>query len=106
MKRGCTVQFIPGNSILFNQIEFFLDKWYIEHSLISLKKNEEQLKQEIQKHDFQAMCSGVNFLDKKRDVLQEIRKIQMHYSLPVLTPLISMSEKELKKSAKKVGILL
>lgn len=106
MKRGCTIQFFASNSYLFDQIEIFLNKWYIKHSQIFSMKNEEHLKQEIQEHDYQAMCSGINFLDKKRDVLQEIRKIQTRYSLPVLTPLISMNDQEIKNSAKKVGILL
>lgn len=110
MKRGCRIQFFSVNSCLLEEIQNFLDRWYIQHPPIMTEKNEKQkmghLKQESQKHDCQAICSGVNFLDKKKEILQEIKHYQTQFSLPILTPLISMNEQQIRNNAKKVGILL
>ena len=110
MKRGCSVEFFPMDDSLLNLIKNFLDTWYIQRTPSMIKKSVKQniayIKQESQKYKCQAICSGVTFSDKKKEMLYEIKQFQNKYSLPVLTPLISMNGQKIRNCAKKVGIPL
>jgi adenylyl- and sulfurtransferase ThiI len=110
MKRGCSVEFFIMKNSLIDLINNFLDTWYIPRTPSMINKNEElnrlYSEQKSQKHKCQAICSGVTFSDKKMEILREIKELQNKYFLPVLTPLISMNEQQIRNTAKKVGILL
>jgi len=110
MKRGCSVQFYITNESLAKQINTFLKKWYIPSSPLFLKENlskdQKDLRELIKKNQYHAICTGINCLKDKRKIIQKIARFQNNFSLPILSPLISMNELECQRIAKEVGINL
>ncbi|MBS3777963.1 MAG: hypothetical protein KGY50_01565 [Candidatus Thermoplasmatota archaeon] len=108
MKRGCKIHMIMTTDSLSSYTKEFLNTWYVQDtSKILFKKNasfQQKLNQEINIFNCNAVCTGVTCFKNEKMCLKTIKKIKKSCSLPVLTPLISMNEKDLEKRAKQVGI--
>lgn len=108
MKRGCSVQFIIMDESLLDQVNTFLKKWYISQTPYFLEKN---TKEDFRNSNMinepykcKAICSGLRCERDKKEVIQKIKKLQTQFCLPVLTPLISMNDRQIQSIAGKVGI--
>jgi tRNA uracil 4-sulfurtransferase len=108
MKRGCFIHFISSNEKTIEQINLFLRRWYIKKSITiyepTLSENNHQfLQEEYKLHHCDAICTGLTLMEDTEEALTEIKKFQRDFSLPILTPLISMTEQEYQNSIKQVG---
>jgi adenylyl- and sulfurtransferase ThiI len=108
MKRGCKLHMIVTTESLLDCTKEFLETWYVkDNSKIFFKEDLsflQALNQEVNIVDCNAVCTGINCFKNEKLCLKIIKQIQKNCSLPVLTPLISMNERELEKRAKQVGI--
>lgn len=111
MKRGCFIHFVSSNEQAIEQIDLFLRKWYIKKSITiseyNVSENNLQFSQgENKLYHCDAICTGVTFMKDKEEALTEIKKLQRDFSLPILTPLIGMTEQQYQKSIEQVGLKL
>ena len=109
MKRGCKVHLISFDETRSDQITHFLNKWYIDEKPVIYSQKDQKnmndfIRKEIQKNHCLALCSGITCQDDVISMIDEIKKLQEQYFLPVLTPLLGETKEEIGKNMQKVGI--
>ena len=107
MKRGCTVVFLIENEELRKQTNMFLSKWHAVLPLVLHDKNQslyEESKQISTQHHCQAICIGSSLSIKPEKAMQRIHDIKSYHQIPVLTPLISFTKKEIENNYMTKGI--
>jgi len=111
MKRGCRIYFVIFNKRLITKVKKFLKNWYIKEDIKVIHHDTAEtwkmsVKHEIEQSNLQAVCTGILCHNNENNMFATIKELQQIFSLPVLTPLISLKEKECRKNAKLVGISL
>jgi thiamine biosynthesis protein ThiI len=109
MKRGCNVVFVVTDEMNTEAVQDFAAKWYAQTSIHVLHpKNETEvnsLKRLAEQYQCDALILGVTFHQKKDQDLILVQRFKTSLSLPVLLPLIAMTDDEIKKNCLELGVL-
>lgn len=110
MKRGCKIHFFSSEKLLITLTKKFLEKWFISKDSVSFirsvyeRKPEKYLKNEIEKCHCDGVCMGLTCQDEGVILIEKIKEFQKSFSLPVFTPLISMTDEECNQWMIRIGI--
>jgi thiamine biosynthesis protein ThiI len=109
MKRGCKVVFVVTDEINIDAVQDFAAKWYAETSIHVLHSPKESmmnnLKRLAEQYRCDALVLGLSLHQKKGQDLTQVQKFKNSISLPVLLPLIAMTDDEIKKNCVEIGVL-
>jgi len=100
LRRGCKIVFAIKNISLKNIINKFTKHWHLNEPKIIIYSNDD-IKIITNKQKCQAVLTGGTI-----DDFSEIKKLKEKIQLPILTPLISMDEKEINEKTKEKGLSL
>ena len=103
IRRGCKAIFIATRESK-NILERFIEKWYIKSKILTIptENNTNSLIKEITKKNYcEAIVTGHTL---NKNSIYDITKLKQQINLPVLTPLISMNENEIKTKVKEIGL--
>jgi tRNA uracil 4-sulfurtransferase len=110
MKRGCSIGFFTDKASLLDQINEFLKMWYINQTPTLIDSNLQNssafLKEEIEKRRFEAICTGETCKNHGKELLNKMIESKNLFTLPILTPLIGMNDKQIQNFAEGAGIRL
>lgn len=98
LRRGCKIVFSINNQSLQKVIDSFSKDWHIGKSEVLLNSNDD-IKTITYNKNCEAVVTGHNI-----DDFPEIEKLKTKIQLPILTPLISMNEKEIKVKTQEIGL--
>jgi len=109
MHRGCNVVFVNTKKTNEKLLHIFLERWYMESEIITLhpstRRFYNQLGSIAEKHDCEAVIIG-NTLEEPLATLSLITKWKQQSTIPILTPLIAMNQKEIRTRCRQQGIRL
>jgi len=106
LHRGCNI--IVANTEKSNEksIHSFLTYWYVHSDIISVKPSSPQFFQHLKSIAFEKNCDALATdytLEESIQTLSSITQMKKQTTLPVLTKLIAMEKKEIKKKKKEIG---
>ena len=110
MKRGCKITFININKSNKKSLSSFSLNWYANSQVREThvdKKNLYNTLNEITSQGYyDALVTGFNINNNPEEILQEIKNLKKHITIPVLHPLIAMEEKQINLKCKQIGLTL
>jgi thiamine biosynthesis protein ThiI len=109
MHRGCDVVFVITQKTNEKLLNNFLERWNMESENILIHPDTRRFYDTIvsiaEEHHGEAVIIGCT-LEKPLSTLSLITKWKQHSTIPMLTPLIAMNEKEIRTRCRKQGIHL
>jgi adenylyl- and sulfurtransferase ThiI len=94
MHRGCNTIFLVQNKSLIEKLNLFSQNWSIEPKIIIFEKDT-IYKNLISRYKINAIVTGNYLSDGPNDIFK-IKEMKEKTNLPILSPLISMTKKEIK----------
>jgi thiamine biosynthesis protein ThiI len=107
MRRGCNVIIATKSTSLNDAICSFLTQWYSEAEIIEMKQKLNDIYQEISTIASEKKCDAIATgfsLDEPSQTLSTITHLKKTSTLPILTPLLTMTLKDINQQCKKRGI--
>lgn len=107
MRRGCKIVFLSSKKSNEKILKSFIKKWFGKSEIFTIS-SENDLNDEINKIVDEKKCNAIVtghslfYNDKK--ALFEIKRLKEQVNLPILHPLIIMSEDEIIKKSKEIGL--
>lgn len=109
MSRGCNVVILTTQQVNEQAIRAFLSYWYADAATLSVNPTKEafnhQLNMVASEKKCDALVTGYT-LEKTARTLSDIMLLKRTASLPVLCPLIALTEEDIAIQCKKRGILV
>jgi thiamine biosynthesis protein ThiI len=109
MRRGCNIHFILTDPALYDKVKKFMNTWYIDtsiYTLSTLDDKEKELSMILKNIKSHALVVDHFLGQKKSNILTQLTYLKQKIDLPLLTPLIAMSEEEIEAKAQLVGLTL
>jgi thiamine biosynthesis protein ThiI len=111
MKRGCGILFVLiDDKINEDTVNSFLSNWYAKSKIIKVSGGFEQFKKELldlsYENKYDAIVTGHSFLKNNIKETEEINLFKSTLNLPILNPLLSMTELEIKKKCMEIELQL
>ena len=106
MRRGCNIIFITTNKTIKKTLEKFLKKWFIKPEIIYIENNKklnETIKETISEKQCEAIATGQTINDE--NLINNTKQLKKQFKLPILQPLIAMSNDEIQKKSKEIGLI-
>lgn len=107
MRRGCNVVLTNKNQANEKAIQSFLSTWYADAEILPLDSTStmflEQLSQIVTEKKCDAIATDHAF-DKLPENISDLTIMKNHSVVPILTPLISLTKKEIEQQCKQRGI--
>ena len=109
MKRGCEVVFVVTDDREFSAVQKFAFEWYAQPLIHVLHSTEEtmgnDLKQVTEDYKCDALVLGATLQQKEHKDLTFVRRLKAVLTLPLLLPLIAMTDDEIQENCHKIGVL-
>lgn len=108
MRRGCNIIIVNLKKSNEESIHSFLSFWYADAEIIFLDPAKESFYHRLSVTASQKKCDAIiidHNLETLTHSLSVIANLKKKSSLPILTPLISLTQKQIQKQCKKRGIL-
>jgi adenylyl- and sulfurtransferase ThiI len=109
MRRGCTICLATTSHTNDDIVKSFLSQWYAQEDIRVVDPSSPNYFNNLcaiaLDNDCNAIVTG-HTLDKSASALSEMKQLKKQCNLPILTPLIALSEDEIKKNCQTRGILL
>ena len=109
MKRGCEVVFVVTDDREFSAVQKFAFEWYAQPLIHVLHSTEEtmgnDLKQVTEEYKCDALVLGTTLQQKEHKDLTFVRRLKAALTLPLLLPLIAMTDDEIQENCHKIGVL-
>jgi len=99
-RRGCMPILQLKNKQVFEQTKLFVNRWFLNPDLVI--DADLSLDELNSKYMPQALVVGMRLF--KKDALEKIQSIKQDSSLPLLTPLIGLTEEEISKNLEAIGV--
>ncbi|MFA5102918.1 MAG: THUMP domain-containing protein [Candidatus Thermoplasmatota archaeon] len=109
MRRGCNCVLVTVNGIDEERIRSFLASWYADAEIIRMSHKDNEFYRLLSEIVTEKKCDAIatdHTLDKIPDALADIVHLKETCVVPILSPLISMDQKELANHCKNRGIPL
>jgi len=106
MRRGCNIIFITTNKTIKKTLEKFLKKWFIKPEIIYIENNKklnETIKETISEKQCEAIATGQTINDE--NLINNTKQLKKQFKLPILQPLIAMSNDEIQQKSKEIGLI-
>lgn len=104
IRRGCKPIFIINNINMIKKINLFSEKWNIHNQRI-IHIKDEKINNIAQKNNCDAIVTGHSINSTSKKEINEIKDLKIKLKIPILTPLISMNEKEITQKIKEIDLL-
>jgi thiamine biosynthesis protein ThiI len=109
MHRGCNIVFVNEHPSNEEAICTFLASWYTDAEILFLDHTQKEffhrLSDIVSEKKCDAIVTGHTF-EKPTETIAELIELKANCIVPVLTPLLSMTQKEIENHCKQRGILL
>ena len=109
MKRGCEVVFVVTDDREFSTVQKFAFEWHAQPLIHVLHSTEEtmgnDLKQVTEDYKCDALVLGATLQQKEHKDLTFVRRLKAALTLPILLPLIAMTDDEIQENCHKIGVL-
>ena len=106
LRRGCSTIFAVTNSCINDTLDQFKLEWFLPLKSYILTGDNENMYKSMNKISTGENCicavSG-NVLSKKEDI-KKIKLLNEKLSIPIITPLVAMDNKEIKIECRRIGI--
>ena len=106
MRRGCNIIFITTNKTIKKTLEKFLKKWFIKPEITYIENNKklnEAIKKTISEKQCEAIATGQTINDE--NLINNTKQLKKQFKLPILQPLIAMSNDEIQQKSKEIGLI-
>jgi len=97
MRRGCMPIFLIDKKTLYEKVENFTNNWYCN---CYIEKNENK---NIQEYTIQKRCDAIVTGYKVKD-FEKIKQLQKQIKIPILHPLIGLSDEEINEKMELIGL--
>ena len=107
MRRGCNVLIVKTKKINDEFLYSFLNYWYADAEIISADQKTKNFFNQIRTLASEKNCDALvtgHTLEESTDSLATIAQLKKQITIPVLTPLITMTREELLQQCKTRGI--
>lgn len=98
LRRGCNIIYATADKKLQEQVDVFNENWNVDKSKIVIDS-----KNDINKILNECNCEATVTGHTMKD-FSKIEDLKTKINMPILSPLISMDEKDIDKKAKKIGL--
>lgn len=99
-RRGCMPILQLKNEQVLEQTRCFVNRWFLNPDLVI--HADSSLDDISSKYTPQALVVGLRLFQK--DALEKIQSIKQNSSLPILTPLIGLTDDEIKTNLEEIGV--
>lgn len=109
MRRGCRMVLVNIDSSNEPVIGSFLRYWCADAEVITIDPSKQDPFKQIAAIATEKKCDGLvtgHFLDEPADPLSELMQMKKNCSLPILSPLIALTNEEIKHQCSEKGIPL
>jgi thiamine biosynthesis protein ThiI len=105
--RGCKPIFLSTDEIEKDDIDNFLNNWFIKSKIFVVSQNNnlyEQINKIAVENNCDAIVSGYTLFDDSKIAMEKIKQLKKKLHLPVLHPLIAMEKNEINRKFKQIGL--
>ncbi len=109
MRRGCNIVIVTGNQSNETVIRSFLTHWYADAEIIFIDLTSKESPEQVSRFASEKKCDAVvtdHTLETPSQALSEIALLKRKCFVPILSPLITMTQEEIENQCKNRGILL
>ena len=109
MRRGCNIVIVTGDQSNEKVIRSFLTHWYADAESISIDLTSKESPEQVSRIASEKKCDAVvtdHTLETLSQALSEIALLKRMCIVPILSPLITMTQDEIENQCKDRGILL
>jgi len=107
MRRGCKTIFLITKDSYKENITSFLKNWFVKSDVVSINSMD-KLFENINQIAFEKKCkaivTGHIIKDDSNEVIDDIFQLKKQINLPILQPLIAMSEEDINNKLKEIRI--
>ena len=102
MRRGCNASFIVSDNFDLKILKSFLSSWFIDSKVTIAEPDKINEIAHLQNCD--AIVTGDSLLHDAENTLNNLIQLKNQIGLPILHPLIAMSQDEITKKCKEIGL--
>jgi tRNA uracil 4-sulfurtransferase len=109
MRRGCNVVLVNENQSNQESISSFLTFWYTDAEILPIDKTKKEFYHLLSSIVSEKKCNAIAIdytFEKLSEVISNLVKLKNNSVVPILTPLITMTQKEIENQCTRRGILL
>ncbi len=109
MRRGCNIVIMTGNQSNEKVIRSFLTQWYADAEIIFNDLTSKQSPEQVSRIASEKKCDAIvtdHTLETPAQALSEIALLKSKCIVPILSPLITLTQEEIENQCKDRGILL
>jgi thiamine biosynthesis protein ThiI len=109
MRRGCNIIFVNERPSDEPTIRTFLTSWYTNAEIFDIDETQEDFYHRITDIVSQKKCEAIvtnHTFENPAETIAELTELKANSAVPILTPLLSMTQKEIHSQCKQRGILL
>jgi thiamine biosynthesis protein ThiI len=106
MRRGCKTIFLNTKKLNEKILKSFIEKWFVKSEIFSSSEVDliDEINRIVDEKKCNAIVTGHSLYDNKKKTLFEIKSLKEKINLPILHPLIAMSEDDIQKKSKEIGL--
>jgi len=109
MRRGCRIILVTVNQSNEKAINFFLSHWYADAEIIHIDQTRKDVYQQLSNIVSEKKCDAIvtdHTLETPAQALSEIALLKKNSVVPILSPLLTMTQADIENQCKDRGILL
>jgi tRNA uracil 4-sulfurtransferase len=109
MRRGCRIVFVSTDESNRERINAFLSHWYAEAEIFSMDQTTEDFHRQLSTIVSEKHCDGLatdHTFETPTQAVSDLSLLKKNNVVPILTPLLTMTQAEIKNQCKDRGILL
>ena len=107
LKRGCRITFLINDESIEPPLKNFIKNWFVKSNLFKKEPEDDFydfIGTIINENNFDAIVTDNTIYDAPESIFEELKKLKKHTDLPILHPIISMTEEDINKKCKKIGL--
>ncbi len=109
MRRGCRIIFVTTDESNNRSIYAFLSHWYADAEIFSIDQTKEDFHRQLSTIVSEKHCDGLatdHTFETPTQAVSDLSLLKKNNVVPILTPLLTMTQAEIKNQCKDRGILL
>ena len=110
MRRGCRTIFVNTDENNKEFLQTFVTNWHVDNDIFGVNPKEKNFYKNLKNRAVELNCDAFiadyTLNDYYKNALDSVRLLKKHIKLPILCPLIAMTEDEIKQKCKDIGIKL
>jgi thiamine biosynthesis protein ThiI len=109
MRRGCNVVLTTQHRSTEEAIQLFLSTWYADSEIVPLDTPPTMIPQRLSEIALEKKCDAIatdHAFEDLSENISDLATLKKHNVVPILSPLISLTKKEIEQQCKKRGIPL